>query len=192
MIQSITLFMVRLFGWKVKGELPPFKKYVLIGAPHTSNWDFILMLAVSFSLKQKFHWMGKDNLFVWPFSKLFIWLGGIPINRRVKSNAVQTVASKFQESDSMVLVITPEGTRKKVARWKTGFYFIALKAKVPVVLGFADYRKKEVGLGPSFLPTGDIEADFLFFENFYKTITGKFSKKKGSITHSVSERKAAE
>lgn len=167
------LIFLKVIGWRVEGEIPDIKKFVLIAAPHTSNWDFPITLAVTFVLKIKIYWMGKDAMFRWPFGAACRWLGGIPIDRSRSHNMVEQCIQAFKEQDKLIMVIPPEGTRKKVRYWKTGFYHIARGADVPIVLGFLDYSRKTGGIGPTFNPTGHIENDFRQMEAFYATITGK-------------------
>ena len=167
------LTFLKILGWRVEGEIPSIRKFVIIAAPHTSNWDFPITLAVAFALKVKIYWMGKAAMFRWPFGGLLRWLGGIPIDRSRSHNVVDQSVQAFQERDHLIMVVPPEGTRKKVSYWKTGFYHIARGAGVPIVLGFLDYRRKAGGIGPTFFPTGRIEEDMLQIRAYYATITGK-------------------
>lgn len=167
------LMFLKILGWRVEGEIPSIKKFVIIAAPHTSNWDFPITLAVAFALKIKIYWMGKTAMFRWPFGGLLRWLGGIPIDRSRSHNVVDQSIQAFQERDQLIMVVPPEGTRKKVSYWKTGFYHIARGAAVPIVLGFLDYRRKTGGIGPTFFPTGRIEEDMRQIRAYYATITGK-------------------
>ncbi len=166
---------LRLNGWTVQGELPAnTPKCVLIAAPHTSNWDLPYTLMVAYSLRLNIYWMGKQSLFRWPFGALMRWLGGIAVDRSKSANLVSASAAALVAADGCLqLVVPPEGTRGKTRHWKTGFYFIALEAKVPIVLAFMDYKRKVSGLGPVFLPTGDIEADMAEIKRFYAGIKGR-------------------
>ena len=164
---------LKMLGWRVEGEIPDIKKFIIIAAPHTSTWDFPITLAVTFALKIKIYWMGKAVMFRWPFSATCRWLGGIPIDRNQFHNVVEQSVQTFKDRDKLIMVIPPEGTRKKVSYWKTGFYHIARGANIPIVLGFLDYRRKAGGIGPTFYPTGRIEEDMLKIKTFYATITGK-------------------
>lgn len=170
------LIFLKLSGWRVEGEIPDIKKCVIIAAPHTSNWDFPITLAIAFALKVKIYWMGKSAIFRWPFGTFCRWLGGIPIDRSRTHRVVEQAVEAFKARERLIMVIPPEGTRKKVAYWKTGFYHIACGAQVPIVLGFLDYRRKAGGIGPTFQPTGCIEADMRSIRAFYATITGKCQK----------------
>jgi 1-acyl-sn-glycerol-3-phosphate acyltransferase len=167
------LIFLKLMGWRVEGEIPDVKKFVIIAAPHTSNWDFPITLAVAFALKTKIYWMGKAAIFRWPFAAAFRWLGGIPIDRSKSNNVVEQSIQAFHKREKLVMLVPPEGTRKKVSHWKTGFYHIAKGANVPIVLGFLDYRRKVGGIGPTFHPTGHIDKDLQAIQAFYATITGK-------------------
>jgi 1-acyl-sn-glycerol-3-phosphate acyltransferase len=171
---------LKMLGWRVEGEIPSIKKFVIIAAPHTSNWDFPITLAVAFALKVKIYWMGKAAMFRWPFGALLRWLGGIPIDRSRTHNMVDQSVQAFQERDNLIMVVPPEGTRKKVSYWKTGFYHIARGAGVPIVLGFLDYRRKAGGIGPTFFPTGRIGEDLNQIHAFYAAITGKRQRQFGN------------
>ena len=148
LLRRLALFLMWLFGWKMEGKLPDTPKFVLIAAPHTSNWDLPVMLCLAFAFRTRLFWMGKDTLFRRPFGAIMKWLGGIPIDRSKANDVVQQSAEHFRKADNLVMVVPPEGTRQKVRYWKTGFYRIAEAAKVPIVLGFLDYRRKVGGSGP--------------------------------------------
>ena len=166
---------LKLKGWTVEGQLPPeAAKSVFIAAPHTSNWDLPYTLMVAFALRLNICWMGKDSLFRWPFGPVMRWLGGIAVDRDKSSNLVAASAQAIVRADGpLQLVVPPEGTRGKTRQWKTGFYFIALQAKVPIVLAYMDYQRKVSGLGPLFTPTGDVEADMAVIKRFYAPIKGR-------------------
>ena len=173
LMRWISLFVFKMRGWRIEGQFPAIAKYVLIAAPHTSNWDFPITLCLTFALKGKIYWMGKDTLFRRPFKRVFKWLGGISVDRSKSNNMVSQMIQQFAANENLVVTIPPAGTRSNVMKWKTGFYYIALGANVPVVLGFLDYRKKIGGIGPVFLPTGDIHADMQQIRVFYSGIRGK-------------------
>jgi 1-acyl-sn-glycerol-3-phosphate acyltransferase len=162
-------------GWKVQGQLPANgRKSVLIAAPHTSNWDLPYTLMVAFALRLNVYWMGKQSIFKPPFRGVMLWLGGIPIQRESSNNVVEASIAAIQNADGPVqLIVPPEGTRSKARYWKTGFYYIALGANVPIVMAYMDYARKESGLGPVFEPTGNIEADMARIQAFYQPFTGK-------------------
>ncbi len=164
------------FGWRVEGALPETRKFVFIAAPHTSNWDLPFMLATAYILGVRVSWMGKHTLFEGPFGGFMKALGGIPVDRRSANNLVQQVAERFQQADTLILAVPPEGTRKKVEYWKSGFYHIARSAQVPIAMGFLDFRRKRAGLGPLLYPTGDVRADMDQVRAFYRDIRGKIPK----------------
>ena len=159
-------------GWTVVGTRPTIAKYVLVGAPHTSNWDFILFLLVAFAEGIDLHWMGKDSLFPQPLRRIMMWLGGVPINRSQSNNMVEQMIAHYRTAESLVVVITPEGTRGKVARWRSGFYHLAVGAGVPIVLGFLDSEERKIGFGPVLQPSGDYDSDMVTMMAFYKSKKG--------------------
>jgi 1-acyl-sn-glycerol-3-phosphate acyltransferase len=160
-------------GWDVVGQVPVGDRFVLVGAPHTSNWDFPFTLAAVYIFRLKISWLGKDTLFKKPFGGVMRWLGGIPVDRTSEQGVVDKIAGQFSESDRLVLAIGPEGTRKKRDYWKSGFYWIAYTAQVPLLCGYLDYAQKKACLGLSFVPTGDIKKDMDRIREFYEGIQGK-------------------
>jgi len=162
-----------LAGWRTRGRLPQIPKFVLVGAPHTSNWDLPFTLLMAFALRARIHWMGKAAIFRRPFRGFFQWLGGIPVERSQSDNLVVQSIQQFQRNDQLILTIAPAGTRQRVIRWKSGFYHIACGANVPIVLGFLDYRRKVGGIGPLIYPSGNIAADMETIRDFYDGVTGK-------------------
>jgi len=174
-IRAFSIYFLKVTGWKITGEAPEaHQKFVMIAAPHTSNWDLPYMLMVAFSFKLHVYWMGKSTIFARPFGSFMRWLGGISVNREKASNMVAASAEAIKNAPrAMQLVIPPEGTRSKVRYWKTGFYYIALEAKVPIVMAYMDYEKKLTGLGPTLHPCGDIEADMKIIRAFYAPFKGK-------------------
>jgi len=172
---------LRLVGWRTHVVPPPASSYVLIGAPHTSNWDFVLALLLMAAEKLPIRIMGKDSLFRGPTGVMMRSLGAIPVDRSQKANLVDQVAEIFNQYDDLIIGLAPEGTRARSTRWRTGFYYIALKANVPIVMAYLDYGNKVCGLGPSFYPTGDIQADFEIIRDFYSGIVGKYPQKQGRI-----------
>jgi 1-acyl-sn-glycerol-3-phosphate acyltransferase len=169
----LSILILKLAGWKVSGHVPDIPKFVMIAAPHTSNWDLPYTLFVAFTMKVKIYWMGKKELFRPPFGPLLRWLGGIPIDRSKSNGVVGQSIQQLQDAEKLVLTVPPTGTRRKVMHWKTGFYHIAHGAGVPIVLGFLDYGRKMGGVGPLFYPTGDINADMKEIQAFYKDIQGR-------------------
>ncbi len=172
---------LRAFGFRVAGRRPPVEKYVLICAPHTSNWDAFFMLAMSFVLDMKLSWMVKDNIVKGAFGWFLKKLGALPINRRSPQNMVDQMASAFAQTDELVLAVPPEGTRKRTDYWKSGFYYIALKAGVPIVPSVLDYGRKVGTVLPPLMPTGDIEADMRQLAEIYQANMGKFPAKFGPV-----------
>ncbi len=175
LLRGFSIAFLKLTGWKVEGSLPPeARKCVLIAAPHTSNWDLPYTLMVSFVLRMDVYWMGKQSIFKPPFSNTMQWLGGIAVNREQSNNLVAASAQAIVKADGMVqLIVPPEGTRSKATYWKTGFYYIALGAKVPIVMAYMDYAQKRAGLGPLFYPSGDIDKDMVEIKAFYAQFKGK-------------------
>ena len=179
LMRAISLGGLRLMGWRTEGMTPDdiaaYRKYVLIAAPHTSNWDFPITLMVCFALRLKVYWMAKDSLFIWPIGWLSRWLGGIAIDRSATNNTVQNTIAAFAARERLAVIVAPEGTRGKVTHWKTGFYHMAHGAGVPIALAFLDFKKKAGGIGRMYVTSGDIEADMVDIQAFYSGITGKNS-----------------
>jgi 1-acyl-sn-glycerol-3-phosphate acyltransferase len=172
-MRLLSLFYLKCIGWQVEGERPNIPKYVMIAAPHTSNWDFVIALALVFVYRINIQIMMKNTWFFWPLGPVFRWLGAVPIDRAKKNNMVAQSIEAFNRSREMLLMVPPSGTRKKVLYWKTGFYHIAHGAGVPIVMGFLDYRRKRGGIGPVFYPTGNIDQDMRTIRAFYRDIIGK-------------------
>lgn len=167
---------LKLAGWKRVGRLPEEKKYVIIAAPHTTNWDMPITMMLAFAYGVKIYWVGKSSLFKFPFKTIMRWMGGIPVDRAKSNNMVDATVEVFNSSKELIIAVPPEGTRKKVHYWKTGFYYIARGAGVPIATGFLDYPSKTGGIGPVIYPTGDLEADMEEIKKFYSGITGKYPR----------------
>jgi 1-acyl-sn-glycerol-3-phosphate acyltransferase len=150
---------MRLSGWRIVGALPALPKFIIVVAPHTSNWDFVVGVMAMFALDLRIHWFGKDTLFRPPLGALFLRLGGRPINRGTHEGVVAEMASIVRAEPKFLLAVTPEGTRKRVTQWRTGFYRIAEAAGVPIVAVWFDWSRKEIGIAPPFAPTGDLPGD---------------------------------
>ncbi len=176
-LRWFSLIALKITGWRTHGRLPATPKFVLLGAPHTSNWDLPYMIFIIFSLRGKIYWMGKESLFRQPYKGFFKWLGGLPIDRSRSTNVVAQSIQRFNQNKTIILAIAPEGTRSRVKKWKTGFYHIAKGANVPIVLGFLDYRRKAGGIGPLIYPTGNIEADMKAIQSFYGNVYAKYPDK---------------
>lgn len=167
----------KLIGWHFEGDLPEKDKYVIIGAPHTSNWDLIIGLLGRHAKGIKMKFLAKHQLFVFPFNLIFKALGGIPVNRAKHNNLVDYVCEMYKTHDKFILGLAPEGTRSPSPKWKLGFYHIALKANVPIVMLGLDYRKKALVLTPPYYATGNMKDDLEKILAFYRTISGKYPKK---------------
>jgi len=173
--------MLSLLGWTVHADYPDDEKYVLIAAPHTSNWDFPLGIVAARALDLDVHWLGKHTLFRWPYGWFFRAIGGTPVQRDQALNLIQQIADLFDRSGQLVIALAPEGTRSKTDHWKTGFYHIARAADVPIVMAYLDYGQKQVGIGGAFYPGNDIEAAFAQIRQFYKGRRGKHPDKESQI-----------
>lgn len=174
MIRKISKLILKLFGWKLSGSFPAEKKYIIVVAPHTSNWDYVVgqLFCLSFGVRSSV--MIKKELFYFPLGGLLRALGGVPVDRDKKTDIVEQMIDEFKNRDSFVLTITPEGTRKRVTEWKTGFHRIALGANIPVLPGFVDYKKKLVGTGDFFSLSGDLQSDMTAVKQFFKDINPKY------------------
>lgn len=179
--QSLARLILRLTAWKLVVNLPPEPRYLLVGAPHTSNWDLWHTLLIAHGAGIKANWIGKDSIFRGLLGSFLRWLGGIPVNRRSSNNFVQQIVNLYNQAEHFVVAIAPEGTRSAVNYWRTGFYYIALGAKVPIAFGFVDYRTRTLGVGGYFMPTGDLEADFAHIRDFYRDKVGRRPQRQGEI-----------
>ena len=184
LMRWLAICILKISGWKAEGGKPDISRYVIIAAPHTSNWDFLYTVCLAFIFRIKPYLMMKADWFRWPLGPFLKWLGAIPIDRTKANNVVAQSIDAFQEADELVMIIPPSGTRSKVLYWKTGFYHIANGAGVPIVLGYLDYGKKAGGIGPAFTPTGDIDADMVTIREFYQDIEGKYPLKSLSAVES--------
>ena len=168
-------------GWQPEGERPAPRKFVLIAAPHTSNWDLAYLLALSESFDLRVSWLGKHTLFYPPLGFAMRAVGGIPVVRHKRANVVQQVADLFAERDELALTVPAEGTRSYAEYWKTGFYRIAQAAGVPIVFGYLDYARKRGGFGGALLPTGDLKRDMDVMRAFYADKVAKFPAQFGPV-----------
>lgn len=168
---------LKLFGWKVAGRIPQeIKKCIMIAAPHTSNWDFLFARCAFYIMGVDVRYTIKKEAMIGPLGWMLAKMGAIPVDRSRNNSLVQFMIDILEESEKMVIMVTPEGTRKYQPRWRRGFYMTAVGANVPIVLGYLDYAKKEAGVGPVFYPTGDVDADIEEIKKFYRTKTGKYPK----------------
>ncbi|HIN90710.1 MAG: 1-acyl-sn-glycerol-3-phosphate acyltransferase [Pseudohongiellaceae bacterium] len=172
LLRVIAIVILKLTGWKAVGEEIGNPRFVLIAAPHTSNWDFPLMLLVVLKLRLELYWMGKNSLFPFGIGWLMRWLGGISIDRAKSHNVVNETVRQYREHESLVILIPPEGTRSKVTTWKSGFYHIANNANVPIMMGYIDAATKEAGLADLFHPTGNLKQDIREIRAFYSKKIG--------------------
>lgn len=166
--------LLKVTGWQIKGELPNEQKLVIAIAPHTSNWDFFLGVAVLFSLRIRIRFLGKHTIFVPGVKQLLESIGGIPVKRSSSHGVVSQIVDKFKQQESMILALSPEGTRSPILPWKTGFLSIAHQANVPVLLIGFDFAKKHVIIGPLIHTQGDTEADMLKIYDFFRPIQAKY------------------
>lgn len=178
LLRFLSNSIMRLIGWKVEGALPNLPKYLIIGAPHTSNWDFLLFLATIFHLKVDARYMGKAELFRGPFGWFFYWCGGIPVDRKKSQGLVEQMVEACNNSDKFILTIAPEGTRHKVKEWKRGFYHIAKGAGIPIIMAKVDGKKKAMCVGEMFHLTEDMESDMLAIQDAFKGMVGINPRKK--------------
>lgn len=177
----IARWFLRLGGWTIEGERPPHDRYVLIAAPHTSNWDLPYMLAFAAMFDINIHWLAKHSLFFPPAGWILRALGGIPVVRHKNSNVVADIVLTFDGKDELVLAVPTEGTRARVDYWKSGFYHIAKGANVPIVPSYLDYKTKTAGFGPALIPSDDIRADMDYLRGIYAEKKGKLPDLFGPI-----------
>jgi len=168
-------------GWSLHIDPHDIDKYVIIAAPHTSNWDFLIGRLAAWAIELKVSWLGKHSLFRWPFGWYFRRIGGVPVRRVGGQNYIRQMTELFDSSDRLVLALAPEGTRGKTDHWKTGFHAIARAAGVPILMAWFDYPNKRIGLGGMFYPGDDIEADFRRIRAFYSDKRGKNPEKESLI-----------
>ena len=181
MTSRLASLILRLIGWQAVYAAPPGPKSVVVVYPHTSNWDFPLGVLFRAKHRVPMQWAGKDALFRWPFGRFFVWLGGVPINRRQATGMIKQLVDAFAANEVLSLCIAPEGTRSKTDHWKTGFYRLALQADVPVGLAFIDYGKKRVGVERWVRLTGNEESALALFRDYYAGITPRYPGKAGEI-----------
>ena len=173
MKRLLSKLIFKINGWKIIGVSTYPEKCIVITAPHTSNWDFFIGRCYAYIIDIKPKYLTKSELFLPVLGTLIKWNGGIPVYRKSKNNVVDQVVEMFKNSSQLNLGIAPEGTRTRVDKWKTGFYHIAVKSKVPILLLKMDYEKKEIGIMCEFNTSGNFEKDMLFIQEQYKNIKGK-------------------
>jgi 1-acyl-sn-glycerol-3-phosphate acyltransferase len=173
LLRGLAAGILRAWGWRFEGTLPNVSKAVAIIAPHTSNWDFVLGMLGLFAVDLRVSWLGKHTLFRPPFAGLLRWMGGIPIDRGTSSGVVEQTVRLFHDSESLLVGLSPEGTRKPVARWHTGFWHIAAGAGCPIVPIAFDWGPREIRFGPPLEPSGDLAADLGVLAAFFAGVRGK-------------------
>ncbi len=180
-LRLVALLLMKITGWKTDGDLPDVKKYVLVVAPHTSNWDLFYGILIAFAYRLEVYYMAKHQLFKFPFGSIMRWLGGIRIDRSHAGNNVAQTIQKFRENEWLVIAVPPEGTRSKALGWKSGFYYISHGAGVPMVLAFIDYGRKAAGIKGVLYPSGNIEDDMEIIRQMYADVKGKHDDQKNEI-----------
>lgn len=178
LLRLISNTLMWIAGWRVEGKLPDLPKYLIVGAPHTSNWDFLLFLGVIFRLKANVKYMGKAELFRSPLGWFFYWCGGIPVDRKKSTGLVEQMVEACNKSERFILTIAPEGTRHGVKEWKRGFYHIAKGAGIPIVMAKVDSKKKAMHVGDIFYLTDDMEADMKAIQDRFTGMVGINPRKK--------------
>jgi 1-acyl-sn-glycerol-3-phosphate acyltransferase len=167
-VRGLLIGLYRLRGWRIEGAAPRDAKFVLVGAPHSSNWDFAIFLGVTDALGIAPNFLGKHSLFRGPLRRFMTDMGGIAVDRSKRSNYVEQVVAEFRRRESLALVIAPEGSRDSDGRWKSGFYHIAMGAGVPIVPAWIDRRTRRGKIGAAIMPTGDYRADLARIAAFYR------------------------
>jgi 1-acyl-sn-glycerol-3-phosphate acyltransferase len=179
--QQIVLALMKLFGWKSILAPTPGKKFVALGYPHTSNWDFIPAVAWAWSTGLKMNFIGKAALFKGIMGPIMKRLGGIPLERDKSKNFVDQIVEIIKTRDEIALIIAAEGTRKKAEYWRSGFYYMALEANVPIGLAYMDWKRREIGIKQYLMPSGDLEKDFEIIKAYYQDVTGRDPSKQSPI-----------
>lgn len=172
-LQKISPKLLSWCGWSIKGELPAQPKFILAVAPHTSNWDFFIGIAVMFTLRLKVSFLGKASIFRWPVKSILTAIGGIAVDRSHSHGVVGQIVQELKHNDSFILGLAPEGTRSKTKEWKTGFLHIAKQAEVPVVPASFDFAKKEIYFHPAVYVTGDISQELVEFKQVFANVCAK-------------------
>jgi len=171
-MKLLSRLILKLIGWKLDERVPETQRYVMIGYPHTSNWDFILGMMAKWAMSLPVNWVAKHSMFWGPFKPMFIAMGGVPLNREKTTGFIQKNVELFAQREHFILGLMPEGTRSKTDHWKTGFYHIAHGANVPIALAYMDYKNKIIGIGEVMQTSGDIHADFEIIKAFYNDKIG--------------------
>lgn len=167
--RGLFVALYKLSGWRIEGRPPDLRKFIVVGAPHTSNWDFVVFLGAMHDLDIRASYLGKHSLFRWPLRRFMVDMGGIPVDRSKRSNYVQQVVDEFARRDRLALVIAPEGTRHSDGRWRSGFYHIAMGAGVPIVPAMIDHKQRLAVIGDPMMPTGNYASDLKSIASFYRS-----------------------
>lgn len=179
--RAFARFIIKMMGWRLEGMPPDRAKMVMIGGPHTSNLDVFLMVMMAWAIGIRINFLVANDL-AFPLNKLSVWANGIPIDRNnANNNTVDQVVAHMSRVDKCVLMIAPEGRLKRVEYWRSGFYYIAMEAGVPVVPGYMDYAKKLIKVGDAFDPSGDIDADMEMLRQFFEGVTARFPEKASPV-----------
>lgn len=176
-MQKLSAYILRKMGWKIEGIVDYPTKCILCVAPHTSNWDLILGKLVYSSMGRKAYFLIKKTWFFFPMNFVFKALGGIPVDRSKKTSLTEQLVNEFSKRDNLEIAITPEGTRKLNGEWKKGFYYIALEAKVPIIIIVLDYKLRKASFKQVFYPTGDVDKDLQEIKSYYVGASGKHPEK---------------
>jgi 1-acyl-sn-glycerol-3-phosphate acyltransferase len=181
MLRRLAVVALRLRGWRLSGEPPDLPKYLIVLAPHTCNWELLLGLLAAAGFGLRISWLGKHTIFRWPIAGLLRHLGGIPVRRNQHGGLVGQVVAAYAAADSLVVGMTPEGTRSLTRYWKSGFYHIALGARIPIVLASIDRPTRRIELGPTLEPSGDPHRDMEAIRLFYANVQGIHPERTGPV-----------
>jgi len=181
-LQSTANWILKVCGWTLVGTVPNFNKFVFVAASHTSNWDGYWLIIYKLALNIKLRFLAKHTLFWWPLGSLLRWFGAMPIDRRKSGTVVDDLVKAFRDEESLILALAPEGTRKWKPHWKTGFYHIAMRADVPVIMAYIDYKTRTMGIGITLYPSGDVEKDLSIIRKFYEPFVPRHPELMGPIT----------
>ena len=172
--QRLGRVLARLLGWKAIGEFPSVPKAIFIASPHTSLWDGIIMVTIAWTMGVRLSWITKKETLRFPFKRFVTFFGAVPVDRSKRSDTVAQIAQQFKDRDGMYLAVAPAGTRKRRDHWRSGFYHMAIQAKVPFICGFLDYRTREGGIRAIDHPTGDVDTDMARLREVYDGIQAKY------------------
>ena len=168
-VRRIILWLYRWKGWRLASGIPDIKKFVIAGAPHSSNWDFVFFIGATDQLGIRPSFMGKSSIFKWPMTNFMLDMGGVPIDRSKSANYVEQIAAEFAARDELALVIAAEGTRSSKGEWRSGFYHIAMAAGVPIIPTWVDNTTNVIGFGPPIMPSGDYATDLMKIATYMRS-----------------------